>query len=561
MAQQTENNPEWFLRTGGETVFGPVTKDGLIVWAEQGRILPGHEVSTDRKKWIPAVSVDFLDMRWYVDDGDDDLRGPLNRSAAETLIKSGKVSEQAQIVSADEVDADNAADEEKPSQTPRGKTVSSSARPHAHDVALPEQPTRTTDALQLERDAFAAKASALEAEYETLKRNAVKDFRAAEKRAEQLRQQVKKQEAEIEDLNARLALASHPAVPTPIVDEALVRERDALLVQLGETCRERDELLAAAADQDNAFKSLLQRVADLEQKVQANAQLAEETQEAIATDERVIQQLRKELQTWQQTCQKSTAAEQAAVARAARAEADLADLLSMSNARDAEYAEKIAAFEKSTAQSPDEIAQFYADQAAIYQLCKHELEVLAKSLEQERTYFEQLKHMSVLRTEAMQERKQTLMKQLGNSPAEMTRLGSREQLVDPSSVRIRNELDNLRFTYERDTRQAKERELDLQRKLHLFESEVGRLRGLALEGEKLGRRVQDLTERLRKREHELADEREKYGAEREQFQGNQKALLTRIEILERGTRPETQDTVQTADAKTVKLPPWMRLKQ
>jgi hypothetical protein len=161
----------------------------------------------------------------------------------------------------------------------------------------------------------------------------------------------------------------------------------------------------------------------------------------------------------------------------------------------------------------------------------------------------------------MQERKQTLVKQLGNSPAEMTRLGSREQLTDPGSVRIRNELDNLRFTYERDTRQAKERELDLQRKLYLFESEVGRLRGLALEGEKLGRRVQELTELLRKREHELTDTREKYGAEREQFQGNQKALLARIESLERGTRPETPDSVQAADAKTVKLASWMRFKQ
>ena len=415
------------------------------------------------------------------------------------------------------------------------------------------------DALQQERDALATKVGTLEAECETLKRNAEKDFRAAEKRAEQLRQQVKKQESEIEDLNARLTLASQPAAP--VVDAALVRERDELLVQFGEACRERDELLAAAADQDDAFKSLLQRVAELEQQVQTNALLAEETKEALVTDERVIQQLRKELQSWQQACQKSTAAEQAALARLAEAEADLADLLAMANTRDAEYTEKIAKLEKNVSQPPDEIAQFYADQAAIYQLCKHELEVLSKSLEQERTYFEQLKYMSTQRMEAMQERKQTLTKQLGNSPAEMTRLGVREQLSDPGAMRIRNEFDNLRFTHEREMRNAEERERELQRKLHLFESEVGRLRGLALEGEKLGRRVQDLTELLRKREHELADEREKYGAEREQFQGNQKALLTRIESLERGIRPEAPETAQSTEAKTVKLASWMRFKQ
>jgi hypothetical protein len=93
MAQQSQNQEEqWFLRTGGDTVFGPVTPEGLVVWAEQGRVLPGHDVSTDRKKWAPAISLDFLKMQWYVDNGEGDLRGPLNRAAAEALIKSGRVS-------------------------------------------------------------------------------------------------------------------------------------------------------------------------------------------------------------------------------------------------------------------------------------------------------------------------------------------------------------------------------------------------------------------------------------------------------------------------------------
>ncbi|MCL1920276.1 MAG: hypothetical protein FWG50_04235 [Kiritimatiellaeota bacterium] len=568
MSQQAENDSavQWFLRTGGETVFGPVTREGLIVWAEQGRILPGHEVSADRKKWLPAVSVEFLDMRWYVDDGDEDLRGPLNRLAAETLVKSGKVSAGAQIVAADEVDAADAEEEEKPAPAPRGKA---SARPQAQELGLglaeTPPPTRSsraasdaarnTSALQQECTRLTAKVEELEALCETLKRNSEKDSRAAERRAEQLRQQVKKQEAEIEDLNAA---AGQPAAP--VVDAALVRERDDLLVRLGETCRERDDLLATAADQDEAFKSLIQRVAELEQKVQSETQKNDEANHALTTDERVIQQLRNELKSWQQACQKSTATEQAALARAADAESDLADVLATANARDAEYAEKIAGLEKNATQSPEEIAQFYSDQAAIYQLCKHELETLAKSLEMERTYFEQLKHISAQRAQAMQERKQTLMRQLGNSPADMTRLSAREQSSDPGAVRIRNEFDNLRFTHEREMRQSEEREREMQRKLHVFESEVGRLRELALEGEKLGRRVQELSDLLRKREHELAETRAKNESEREQFQGSQKALLTRIEALERGVRPEPAETVQSADAKTVKLASWMRFK-
>jgi chromosome segregation ATPase len=432
------------------------------------------------------------------------------------------------------------------------------------DLNLPEQTFRNkvTETAK-NTDAFTAKIKELETQCETLRQNTEKESRTAEKRAEQLRQKLKEQEAEIEDLNARLILASQPAAP--VVDETLVRERDELLVKLGELCRERDELHISAADQDDTCKNLLQRVAELEQKIQADAQSADEAaqnvQQVLATSESVIQQLRNELQSWQQVCQKSTAAEQAALARVTETEADLADLLAMANARDTENAEKIAKLEKNATQSPEEIAQFYADQAAIYQMCKHELGVLSKSMEQERTYFEQLRHVSTQRMAAMQERKQMLMKQLGNSPADMTRLSVREQPSDPSVKRIRNEFDNLRFTHERDMRQAQERERELQRKLQLFETEAGRLRGLALEGEKLARRVQELSEQLRRSEHDLAEERDKYTAEREQFQGSQKALLTRIESLERGTRPDTPDSIQATDAKTVKLASWMRFKR
>lgn len=91
---------QWFLRTGADAEFGPVEKQGLLLWAEQARILPGHEVSTDRKNWKPAISVDFLDMCWFIDEGDGDLKGPLNRKAARSLIKNGKLPEKSRIVSA-----------------------------------------------------------------------------------------------------------------------------------------------------------------------------------------------------------------------------------------------------------------------------------------------------------------------------------------------------------------------------------------------------------------------------------------------------------------------------
>jgi predicted transcriptional regulator len=70
-----------------------------------------------------------------------------------------------------------------------------------------------------------------------------------------------------------------------------------------------------------------------------------------------------------------------------------------------------------------------------------------------------------------------------------------------------------------------------------------------------------MEEVLQNREQELADERKSREAEREQYQGNQQALLLRIEALEKASRPVTPDDVQAAEARAVKLASWMRLKR
>ena len=88
---------KWYVRTEDGNVFGPVEGEGLLQWAEQGRVYPGHEASRDRQAWIPIEQIDFLDMRWYVDDAEGNMRGPLNRKAAELMIANGHISSDAQI--------------------------------------------------------------------------------------------------------------------------------------------------------------------------------------------------------------------------------------------------------------------------------------------------------------------------------------------------------------------------------------------------------------------------------------------------------------------------------
>lgn len=619
--QAKEDGRQWFLRTGGESVFGPVSTEGLIVWAEQGRILPGHEVSTDRKKWVQAVSVDLLDMRWYVDDGEGELRGPLNKLAAEALIKSGKVSENAQLVSADEVEMPSGSEKEpkpterRPSREPVPEEVLrvrirelesmvSTQRERLSKLANAE----AVETVQHERDVLASMVKEVESQRDTILRNAEKDARAYERKLELTRQQVKKLEQQLEDAHSRLLLADQATVSNAAAgggeaakpseaDAELAREieglrdkltagekelsqlREEAVARQTELMREVERLRTKLAESEQSLNvmrtesatrqaelmrtsgTLQKRVEELEQAVAFHDRRAADTGQILSTREEELALVRKDRESLVQKLAQADAAVQAAEQRQRESEASLAELLTDANARDTEYAEKIAALEKACAQPPEETARFYADQAAVFDLVKAEVEELSKTMELERTHVEQLKEWSLHRQQVLVERRQTLLKQLGDSPAEMTRRTLREQPSDPNAARLRAELDNLRAAHERDLRLSEDRERDSQRKLRVLEAESAKFQGMALEGEKMGRRMQEMAELLRKREQELADERKNREAEREQFQGSQQALLMRIESLEKSSRPSTPNEIQSAEAQNVKIATWMRLRK
>lgn len=601
----TEDARQWFLRIGGETVFGPVSTDGLIVWAEQGRILPGHEVSTDRKKWVQAVSVELLDMRWFVDDGQGELRGPLNRLAAEALLKSGKVPEGSQLVSADDVEADagGGAPAEHSAAKPREQVPEEIFKKRIRELEsmVSEQRARLAkladanalEAVQHERDVLTSLVKEAEAQRDTILRNAEKDARASERKQELLRQQVKKLEQQLEDAHNRLlvsdqaeaergeqisrqeserlvALARQAAVDEAARERveretALRQEAEVLRMRLTEAEREVGAVRAACdqrlAEAAEASGQQARRVAELEQALAFHSRKDEEATQTLGTREAELELLRERVAGLERALEESKAEARAAEARAAEGEAAFAELLGDANARDQAYQEKVAELEKACTQSPDEIARFYADQSAMYELLRAEIDELAQSMESERTHIEQMKEWSTRRQQALVERRQVLLKHMGGSPAEMTRRAGREQPSDAQSARLRGELENLRVTYQREIKFAETRDREFHDKVRVLEAECGRLQAQAIEGEKNAQRLRELEESLRRREHELADERRVRDAEREQFLSNQQALLNRIETLERSARPLTPDEAQAAEARNVKLASWMRLKR
>ncbi len=109
---------QWYLRTQDET-FGPESEEKLVEWARLGRIQPGQEISEDNEVWRRVEDVPFLDMRFSIDLGDGNPRGPFNRAAAEALLASGRLPPTATMVESREpFDAPAPIDESEPQSEP-----------------------------------------------------------------------------------------------------------------------------------------------------------------------------------------------------------------------------------------------------------------------------------------------------------------------------------------------------------------------------------------------------------------------------------------------------------
>jgi hypothetical protein len=81
----------WFLRLDDNTVFGPVELSALVEWAEQGRVLPGHQISRDGSTWKPAEDLPALRMEWMMELPDRTTYGPLNLHALAEAVREGSL--------------------------------------------------------------------------------------------------------------------------------------------------------------------------------------------------------------------------------------------------------------------------------------------------------------------------------------------------------------------------------------------------------------------------------------------------------------------------------------
>ena len=553
---------QWYLKTQDE-VFGPVTRDSLLEWAQMGRIQPGQDISEDGESWVPATDVAFLDMRWSIDIGDGTPRGPFNKRAAQALLASGRLPKGSRLVEV----APPPREEQPPAPEPVEEKTRASVPPQtpaapadAGEVATLKSQIETLQAGLKAAEARAAEAERRASTARSEAKTALKAADIAEARLASVQAEMTRKEADYSALRkeadqARQAADEQLAQVKSLADEQLAQAKnlaDEQLAQAKEQAgRARKELEdaqreagAALAARDDA---LAQKDSQLEQKESALAEkaaLLAARESALAEKARALTEA--ELRARE------------AAEKADAAESDLADLFTASKANEAAYEDRIKTLSDEIRRLPP-TAHLAADaQAAVYMLMKEEADELATALEAETKELEALRQYRVKRTERLLARRQEILRRIGTDAEDMTKRALRAHPEDPRTVHLRQELDALRVLQERSALEAERKIRDLSTKLRESEGEANRLRTQVADVGAVYRQLQETRERLMRRERELVEERQRSEAERQHNQAAQQALLTRLSALEMGMPGATH---QSREARNVRLAPWMGLKQ
>ena len=497
---------QWYLRTQDET-FGPETKERLIEWARMGRIQPGQDISEDGETWRPATEIPFLDMRWSIDIGDGQPRGPFNKQAAQALLSSGRLPRGSKLV------------EVRPSFAEPVAQEAQEAR--SQDT----QDSQDTKGIKHHRDANATETEGRDdsAELQAMKEQNVR----LEAKIKQMREDAKAIRAELAEAQKLLA-----------AKDSVLAERNSELAERASALEAKDSELAA---KDSALAAKDTVLAETSSALEAkNSELAA----ARAESEKSLRELESQKES-------ELAAKDSEIAKAQEA-------VSAARANEAEYEAKILSLSDEIRRLPP-TARLAADaQAAIYALMKDEADELSAALEAENREAEALRQYRRQRTERLLARRQEILKHIGTDAEDMTRRALLAHPDDPRTAQLRQELDALRILQEKTALDNEQKIRDLSVKLRERDTEVKRLQQQSSDLTVVYRQLQETREKLQRREKELMEERQKAEAERQQHAAAQQALLTRLSALEMGLPGATN---QSREARSVRLAPWMGLKQ
>lgn len=266
----------WYLRTQDDT-FGPETKERLIEWARMGRIQPGQEISSDGENWVSAVDVPFLDMRWSIDIGDGNPRGPFNKHAAQALLASGRLPKTSRLVETvpppAPAEPDTPATPDETNEPAEPDTPTLSAEPDTPAEPPADESATAVDLADLTRALEEARAEA-DALRETCAARQKKHDEAARAWQAERDELVRQQEAE------RAARARQRETERANAATALKQIQDELVQVRAELADARGALSDAHAGQTER-DNRIQLLSDEIKRLPASAQLAADAQAAM----------------------------------------------------------------------------------------------------------------------------------------------------------------------------------------------------------------------------------------------------------------------------------------
>ena len=446
----------WWLRTQDET-FGPEPESRLVEWARMGRIQPGQEVSSDEIVWRRVEEVPFLDMRFSIDIGDGNPRGPFNKAPAEALLASGRLPPTASLVEVRAPFEEPASEEPPPA-------------PAAEDSAATDA---TTDA------------------------------KPDEKVVEKIVEKEVRVEVPVEKIVEQ-------GVEKVVVDESRVKELEGLL------------------EEERRHTADLQRRLDETIKSSADAR-----SELISKNEALV------------------------------AQRDVyAGEIREANARAEKLSEQVVALEDELKRLPAAASEIADTQAAVFKIMQDEISELDGVIAGEQAEFEEFRRRHQARADRLAERRREILRRSGGNIEEMTRRALVERPEDPRTAQLRRELEELRRVHEKSVLDNEAKVRSLNDSLRREQTDRARADQDMRDVKELREEAQRLREKLQLAEKELLNERQRSEELRQREAMGKQALMARLATLESPAlgAASTAASNQSREAKLVKLPSWMRLK-
>ena len=232
------------------------------------------------------------------------------------------------------------------------------------------------------------------------------------------------------------------------------------------------------------------------------------------------------------------------------------------NARAEKLSEQVVALEDELKRLPAAASEIADTQAAVFKIMQDEISELDGVIAGEQAEFEEFRRRHQARADRLAERRREILRRSGGNIEEMTRRALVERPEDPRTAQLRRELEELRRVHEKSVLDNAAKIRSLNDSLRREQTDRARASQDMRDVKELREEAERLREKLQLAEKELLNERQRSEELRQREAMGKQVLMARLATLESPAlgAASTAASNQSREAKLVKLPSWMRLK-